>query len=177
MSSPKRRSCGCTRPFAPPWSAGYAFGAPPWGTSWTPSGSRAPIRLSSRCSGVRASPARCAGLSSRRRCSGAAAPTSALSARSKAAQEVTMDVSHWPFPGAPPYQDYHDMVVTKENGVVYARLNVPDRLNPLTPGVPIGLKRITEDVRWDDDAKVLVFTGPGRGFCSGSAVTGDPPPG
>ena len=88
-----------------------------------------------------------------------------------------MDVSHWPFPGATPYQDYHDMVVTKENGVVYARLNVPERLNPLTPGVRIGLKRITEDVRWDDDAKVLVFTGTGRGFCSGADVSRDAPPG
>src|SRR3972149_3790347 len=177
MSSPKRRSCGCTRPFAPPWSAGYAFGAPPWGTSWTPSGSRAPIRPSLRCSGGRASPARCAGSSSRRRCSGAAAPTSALVVRSKAAKEGTMDVSHWPFPGATPYQDYHDMVVTKENGVVYARLNVPDRLNPLTPGVPIGLKRITEDVRWDDDAKVLVFTGTGGGLRSGADVSRAAAPG
>jgi 2-(1,2-epoxy-1,2-dihydrophenyl)acetyl-CoA isomerase len=69
------------------------------------------------------------------------------------------------------------MVITKENGVVYAKLNVPERLNPLTAGVRIGLKRIIEDVRWDDDAKVLVITGEGRGFCSGADLSPDAPPG
>jgi len=88
-----------------------------------------------------------------------------------------VDVSHWPFPGAKPYENYHDMLVTKEKGVVYAKLNVPERLNPLTAGVRIGLKRIIEDVRWDDEAKVLVFTGEGRGFCSGADLSTDAAPG
>lgn len=77
-----------------------------------------------------------------------------------------------PFTGFTPYEGYEDMRVEKQNGVVIATLNVPEKLNPLTPGIRLGLKRIIEDVRWDDEAKVLVITGTGRGFCSGADMSG-----
>lgn len=76
------------------------------------------------------------------------------------------------FAGLTPYQGYEDMLVEKRDGVVVATLNVPQKLNALTPGIRLGLKRILEEVNDDDDAKVLVITGAGRGFCSGADMGG-----
>ena len=74
--------------------------------------------------------------------------------------------------GLTPYEGYEDMLVEKRDGVVIATLNVPEKLNALTPGIRYGLKRILEDVNDDDDAKVLVLTGSGRGFSSGADLGG-----
>jgi 2-(1,2-epoxy-1,2-dihydrophenyl)acetyl-CoA isomerase len=64
------------------------------------------------------------------------------------------------------------MIIEKKAGVVVATLNVPEKLNAMTPGIRIGLKRILEDVHDDEDAKVLVITGTGRGFSSGADLGG-----
>ncbi|MBI4310949.1 MAG: enoyl-CoA hydratase/isomerase family protein [Chloroflexi bacterium] len=76
------------------------------------------------------------------------------------------------FAGLVPYQGYEDMLVEKKDGVVVATLNMPEKLNALTPGIRIGLKRILEEVNDDDDARVLVITGAGRGFSSGADMGG-----
>lgn len=76
------------------------------------------------------------------------------------------------YEGLTPYEGYEDMLVEKRDGVVVATLNVPEKLNALTPGIRYGLKRILEDVNDDDDAKVLVITGMGRGFSSGADMSG-----
>ena len=67
-----------------------------------------------------------------------------------------------------PYEGYGDAIVEKKDGVVVFTLNRPEKLNALSPALRLGLKRILEDVNDDDDAKVLVLTGTGRGFCSGA---------
>lgn len=71
-----------------------------------------------------------------------------------------------------PYEGYEDLIIEKQGGVVTCTLNQPEKLNALSPGMRIGLKRILEDVNDDDDAKVLVLTGAGRGFCSGADMGG-----
>ena len=76
------------------------------------------------------------------------------------------------FEGLVPYEGYEDARVEKRDGVVVLTLNVPEKLNALTPGIRFSLKRICEEVRADDSAKVLVLTGEGRGFCSGADVGG-----
>jgi len=72
------------------------------------------------------------------------------------------------FAGLTPYQGYEDILIEKKDGVVVVTLNQPEKLNALSPAMRIGLKRILEDVNDDDDAKVMVLTGAGRGFCSGA---------
>ena len=73
------------------------------------------------------------------------------------------------YSGVTPYEGYEDMLVEKRpSGVVLVQLNRPETLNALTPAMRIGLKRIFDEVRWDDEAKVIVLTGTGRGFCSGA---------
>ena len=76
------------------------------------------------------------------------------------------------FAGLTPYEGYEDAIVEKTDGVVTFTLNRPEKLNALSPGLRLGLKRILEDVNDDDDAKVLVLTGAGRGFCSGADMGG-----
>jgi len=72
------------------------------------------------------------------------------------------------YAGMTPYQGYEDMLIEQKDGVVVVTLNQPEKLNALSVGMRFGLKRILEDVNDDDDAKVLVITGAGRGFCSGA---------
>ena len=76
------------------------------------------------------------------------------------------------YAGLTPYEGYQDMLVEKKDGVVVATLNVPEKLNALTPGIRFGLKRILEEVNDDDEARVLVLTGSGRGFSSGADMSG-----
>jgi len=72
------------------------------------------------------------------------------------------------YAGLAPYEGYQDMLVEKKDGVVLVTLNQPEKLNALSAGMRFGLRRILEDVNDDDDAKVMVLTGAGRGFCSGA---------
>jgi len=84
------------------------------------------------------------------------------------------------YAGLTPYEGYEDMKIERKDGVVMVTLDRPERLNALSPAMRVGLKRILEDVNDDDDAKVMVLTGAGRGFCSGADMAanreGAPPP-
>ncbi len=73
------------------------------------------------------------------------------------------------------YENYEDMIVQKEDGVVTITLNRPGRLNAFSAAMREGLKRVIREARVDDEAKVLIFTGAGRGFCSGADVGADAP--
>jgi enoyl-CoA hydratase/carnithine racemase len=52
-------------------------------------------------------------------------------------------------------------------GVVLATLNRPDKLNALTFEMFGRLRVLCDELAGDPDARVLVLTGAGRGFCSG----------
>ncbi len=73
------------------------------------------------------------------------------------------------------YENYEDMIVKKEEGVLIITMNRPDRLNAFSPAMREGLKRVIREARVDDEAKVLIFTGAGRAFCSGADVGADAP--
>ena len=66
------------------------------------------------------------------------------------------------------YEGYEDMRVTLQNGVLLVTLDNPDRLNALSTPIRHGLKRVLTEFEEDDNAKVMVITGEGRGFCSGA---------
>ena len=71
-----------------------------------------------------------------------------------------------------PYENYLDMKVEKSSdGVVVATLNRPERLNAFGGQLRPSIRRVIHEVRDDPDARVLVFTGAGRGFCSGADLT------
>ena len=52
-------------------------------------------------------------------------------------------------------------------GITVATLNRPDRLNALTFQMFDELARLAAEIGADDQVRVLVLTGAGRGFCAG----------
>ena len=55
--------------------------------------------------------------------------------------------------------------------VVLITLDRPDRLNALSYGLVEDLHRTLDDVKADNECRVVVLTGAGRGFCSGLDLT------
>lgn len=58
----------------------------------------------------------------------------------------------------------------RDDGVAVLTLNRPDSLNSLTFEIYGQLERLFADLETDDDVKVVVLTGAGKGFCSGGDV-------
>ena len=54
--------------------------------------------------------------------------------------------------------------------VATLRLNRPEAMNALSPEMQDGLLAALEEVRRDDDVRVVVITGEGRAFCAGGDV-------
>jgi 2-(1,2-epoxy-1,2-dihydrophenyl)acetyl-CoA isomerase len=55
--------------------------------------------------------------------------------------------------------------------------NRPDRLNALNPGLRDEIHGACQRIFEDDDVRVAIFTGKGRGFCAGADLTGPRPDG
>ena len=60
----------------------------------------------------------------------------------------------------------------KKDGIAKITLNRPDRLNAVTPELSAKLKENIDDACKDDEVKVIVITGAGRGFCAGADMDG-----
>lgn len=65
---------------------------------------------------------------------------------------------------------YEDAIFEKEDGIATLTLNRPERLNALSPGIREALIRAVQEVDKDEDTRVLIITGAGRGFCAGADV-------
>lgn len=61
--------------------------------------------------------------------------------------------------------------------IMQITLNRPDRLNAFTPRMATDLVRAFDDADADDDVRVVIVTGAGRGFCAGADLgeTGSKP--
>jgi len=79
---------------------------------------------------------------------------------------------------------YEAMTFVKEDGVAVMTLNRPEKLNAINPTMWFELARATEEAQNDEEVRVLVLTGTGRGFCAGAdvfesltlALSGEAPP-
>lgn len=58
--------------------------------------------------------------------------------------------------------------------VATIRLHRPDRLNAFTPTMADELVRVAAAADADDEVRVVVVTGSGRGFCAGADLSGGP---
>ena len=67
---------------------------------------------------------------------------------------------------------YQDLILEKEDGIATLTLNRPDKLNAISMTMREELPKAIDEVRGDDEVRVLVVTGAGRGFCSGADVAG-----
>ena len=60
----------------------------------------------------------------------------------------------------------------KKEGVATVTLNRPDRLNAVNDEIRAGLREKLDDACKDEDVKVIIVTGAGRGFCAGADMAG-----
>ena len=67
---------------------------------------------------------------------------------------------------------YNNLILERRGHVAVVTLNRPERLNALSRGLRDDLMAAVEEVRTDDDVFAVVFTGAGRGFCSGADIQG-----
>jgi 2-(1,2-epoxy-1,2-dihydrophenyl)acetyl-CoA isomerase len=63
---------------------------------------------------------------------------------------------------------YQDLILTHDHGVATVTLNRPERLNAINPNLAHELLDVVESTARDDETRVLVITGAGRGFCAGA---------
>ena len=64
----------------------------------------------------------------------------------------------------------YDFLYDVQNHIATITLNRPDVLNALTLEIYAQLRDLFENLRYDDDVRVVVITGSGRAFCSGGDV-------
>jgi enoyl-CoA hydratase/carnithine racemase len=76
-----------------------------------------------------------------------------------------------PFRASPGFTDrWQNFDLAVENGVATVTLSRPEKLNALTFDVYADLRDLLGELPHRGDARVLVLTGAGRGFCSGGDV-------
>src|SRR2546423_10063445 len=56
-------------------------------------------------------------------------------------------------------------------GIALVTLNRPERMNAMAFDVMIPFKEALEEISYDNDTRVVVVTGAGRGFCTGADLT------
>ena len=67
---------------------------------------------------------------------------------------------------------YKDLLVEKrQDGLAIVTLNQPEKLNALSSGMITSLAESADELAEDDDVRVVIVTGAGRGFCAGADVS------
>jgi len=67
--------------------------------------------------------------------------------------------------------EYEDLLLDKKDGIALITLNAPDKLNAITAGIRDSLPLAVDEIARDDEVRVVIVTGAGRGFCAGADVT------
>ena len=70
---------------------------------------------------------------------------------------------------------YQAITLEHRGAVAILTLNRPDRLNAISPSLRHEVEAVVALVKADDEARVLVVTGAGRGFCAGADLLGEGP--
>jgi 2-(1,2-epoxy-1,2-dihydrophenyl)acetyl-CoA isomerase len=65
---------------------------------------------------------------------------------------------------------YKNIIVERKAHIAVLTLNRPDKLNAMNPEMNEELKPAIEDIISDDDVRVVVITGAGRGFSAGADI-------
>jgi trans-feruloyl-CoA hydratase/vanillin synthase len=62
---------------------------------------------------------------------------------------------------------FQTIQIVKDAGIAVVTLNRPDKMNAMNPQLHEDMIDVLEQLRYDDEARVLVFTGAGDAFCAG----------
>jgi enoyl-CoA hydratase/carnithine racemase len=68
--------------------------------------------------------------------------------------------------------DFETLLLKKDNKVTTLVLNRPDKMNAVNPQMAKELLVALDEIDNDDETRLLVVTGAGRGFCAGADVAG-----
>ncbi|MEO9256300.1 MAG: enoyl-CoA hydratase/isomerase family protein [Tepidiformaceae bacterium] len=72
---------------------------------------------------------------------------------------------------------YQDLTLETVDTVATITLNRPEKLNALNAGLRKDILDVCAEVKHNDGIRAVVWTGAGRGFCSGADLTGGAPAG
>ena len=72
---------------------------------------------------------------------------------------------------------YENIILEIEGQVAVVTLNRPDKLNAISPELHEEIMQICRQLGEDDGVRVVIWTGAGRGFCSGVDLTAARPKG
>lgn len=64
--------------------------------------------------------------------------------------------------------EYREILYVKSSGIATITFNRPERLNALTQPMRLEILDAVRDSSADDDVRVVVFKGAGKGFCAGA---------
>lgn len=67
-----------------------------------------------------------------------------------------------------------ELLIDTDNGVRTLTLNRPEQMNAITDGLSREIEKALADASADDDVRVVVITGNGKGFCAGLDLTATP---
>lgn len=70
---------------------------------------------------------------------------------------------------------YEFLTLDQQEGIAVVTFNRPESLNALNQGLRDDIYTACEEIHNDDSARCVIFTGAGRGFCSGADVSGRAP--
>ena len=65
----------------------------------------------------------------------------------------------------------NEILLEKDGGIAVITLNRPERFNSMTTAMYDELPQNLDQLRRDDEVKVVILTGSGKGFCAGSDVS------
>jgi enoyl-CoA hydratase/carnithine racemase len=68
--------------------------------------------------------------------------------------------------------EYETLLYERRGHVGVITLNRPDRLNAINQGLRSDVHAAVKAAHADDEVRVLIITGAGRGFCSGADLSG-----
>jgi enoyl-CoA hydratase/carnithine racemase len=66
---------------------------------------------------------------------------------------------------------YEDLLLEKDGYIATITLNLPEKLNALSRKMTSSLVQAVDEIARDDNIRVVILTGAGRGFCSGADVS------
>jgi 2-(1,2-epoxy-1,2-dihydrophenyl)acetyl-CoA isomerase len=69
---------------------------------------------------------------------------------------------------------YESLTLERRENIALVTLNRPEKLNALDATLRREVLEVCAEVRDDDSLVALIFTGAGRGFCSGADISGAP---